>query len=140
MVYSIFIIRKAQQFGIDLNNSMGILWVCKHMLDGLWAVFADDPYKAVANIRGIEEELRELKNVLILIRRSRMSVSFISAGYITSIDEILRSVQEAHALIGGAYIASVTKQSTIDLDTDITRNFNYCQEQIDKALQGFRLG
>src|SRR5438105_10204367 len=103
MVYSIFIIRKAQAFGIDLNDSAGILWVCKYMLDGLWSVFADDLRKAVANIDGLEEELRELKNALMLIRRSRkMSISFINTGYVTSIDEILQGVQEAYTLVCAA--------------------------------------
>src|SRR5947208_12887790 len=102
MVYSAFIIRKSQEFGIDLNESAGILWVCKYMLDGLWVVFGDDLRKAVANIDGLEEELREIKNALTLIHRTRMSISFINAGYITSIDHILQGVKEAYNLVCGA--------------------------------------
>jgi hypothetical protein len=132
MVYSSFIIEKAQELVIDLSEPAGILLVCKRLLEKLWWQLGGDLRVVIADIDGLEGDLREVKNVFSSIQRTTMPVAFIDQGYITSIEIIVQGINRAYA-----FLCAASKAQERAMDDIAFQNLLFCQGEIGRALQGF---
>lgn len=137
MAYSTFIVRKANDFGVDLGEPAGVLWVCQRLLEGLWYRFGDDTRKVLQDINGIESELREVRNAFDTILFIRIEDVLEGAGHITSVKFVQQRVNAAYSLVCGASLALDNGITTAEVYTSVVNNLVSCRAHITDALKGF---
>ena len=139
MAYSNILVQKAQQFRIDINEPSGLgeLLVCKRMLVGLSDLLRTDLRKAVKKINMLESELREVKNVLSDMSYSPKVVALIGAGYITSIERILISVNEAYGHVYAAWMVREEGGNKAEVHFAVSQCLISCQVALLRVLPEF---
>lgn len=137
MLYTSFIQQKAQDRGIDLNQQVGGLAVCKYLLESLSWRFSGDLRKVIEDIEDIEEELREVKNALLNLKAAKMATSLRKAGCIKSLDRVLTNVMSAYGYICAITSGIEAQGKTIPVYNDVFQNLHEVQQALMSALQEF---
>lgn len=137
MAYSSVFLQKASELGININLPGGDLLVCKNMLENSYWKLNADHRKVTKELDGLESEIREVVNALDEMRRMQIAATLIKVGLVSSVENILLSVQDAYGHIYAALMTREEGGNTAQVHTAVSKCLFSCRDALWIALQGF---